>query len=90
MFYALVKDQSRAASPSGSITANIASTIAVVLAATAALSWLAIGGIRYLPVLYVNVAQQTLFASYVDIFLWALNIATFLLLLVRRRTVLDF
>jgi signal transduction histidine kinase len=35
-------------------------------------------------------AQQTEFASHIDIFLWSINIAAFLLLLVRGRTVLDF
>jgi signal transduction histidine kinase len=85
------KDETRAANlPRGSISANIATTIACVLAATAALSWLAIGGISYLPALYVNVAQQARLASYIDVLLWALNIATFVLLFVRRRTILDF
>jgi len=36
------------------------------------------------------VVRQTLFASYIDIFLWAVNIVTFVSLFVRRRTVLDF
>jgi signal transduction histidine kinase len=91
IFYALSKDESGAAGLSReSISVNIVGTITCVLAATAALSWLVIGGISYLPDLYVNVARQTHFASYIDIFLWALNIATFVLIFVRRRTVLDF
>ena len=91
LLYALTKDEGVAANlTSGSIGRNIASTIACVLAATAALTWLAVDGIKYLPNLYLNLAQQTLFASYVDILLWAVNIIAFALLFVRRRTVLDF
>ena len=91
VLYALTKDKGVAANlTGGSIGRNIASTIAYVLAATAALTWLVVDGFKYLPNLYVNLAQQTLLASYVDIFLWAVNIITFVLLFVRRRTVLDF
>jgi signal transduction histidine kinase len=91
LLYALTKDEGVAANlTSGSIGRNIASTIACVLAATAALTWLVVDGIKYLPNLYLNLAQQTLFASYVDILLWAVNIIAFALLFVRRRTVLDF
>jgi signal transduction histidine kinase len=91
LLYALTKDEGVAANlTSGSIGRHIASTIACVLAATAALTWLVVDGFKYLPNLYVNLAQQTLFASYVDIFLWAVNIITFVLLFARRRTVLDF
>jgi signal transduction histidine kinase len=91
LLYALTKDEAVAANlTSGSKGRNIASTIACVLAATAALTWLVVDGIKYLPNLYLNLAQQTLFASYVDILLWAVNIIAFALLFVRRRTVLDF
>jgi signal transduction histidine kinase len=91
MLYALLKDEDVTTNlPRRSIGFNIASTILGTLAATAALTWLAANGIKYLPTLYVNLVQQTLFASYIDIFLWALNIMTFVVLFVRRRTVLDF
>jgi hypothetical protein len=91
ILYALSKDKGVTTNPpSGSIGANITGTIACVLAATAALTWLAADGVKYLPSLYVNVVRQTLFASYIDIFLWAVNIVTFVSLFVRRRTVLDF
>jgi len=91
MLYALLKDEDVTANlPRRSIGFNIASTIVGTLAATAALTWLAANGIKYLPTLYVNLVQQTLFASYIDISLWALNIMTFVVLFVRRRTVLDF
>ncbi|MGC2074925.1 MAG: MASE4 domain-containing protein, partial [Xanthobacteraceae bacterium] len=91
MLYALLKDEGVTTNlPPRSIGFNIASTIACVLAATAALTWLTVDGFKYLPTLYVNLVQQTLFASYVDIFLWAINIVTIVVLFVRRRTVLDF
>jgi len=88
VLYAVAKDGKRVVA--GSITTHIVSTIAVVIAATAALSWLAIEGASYLPPLYVNATQQTLIARYFNFFLWALNVTTFVLLFVRRRTVLDF
>jgi signal transduction histidine kinase len=91
ILYALSKDKGVTTNlPGGSIGVNIAGTIACVLAATAALTWLVSDGVKYLPSLYVNVVQQTLFASYIDIFLWAVNIVTFVSLFFRRRTVLDF
>jgi hypothetical protein len=51
--------------------------------AVAALTWLVADGVHYLPTLYVNMVQQTEFASHIDIFLWSINIAA------RGRTVLD-
>jgi signal transduction histidine kinase len=91
MLYALSKDNVVATDlPSRSIGINIANTIACVLAAIAALTWLVVDGVKYLPTLYLNLVQQTLFASYVDIFLWAVNILSLVSLFVRRRTVLDF
>jgi hypothetical protein len=91
MVYAASKDHGIATKLAReSIGINIASTIACVLVATAALTWLVVAGLKYPPNLYVNLVRQTQFASYVDIFLWAVNIATFVLLFVRRRTVLDF
>jgi len=91
MLYALLKDEGVTINlPPRSIGFNIAGTIACVLAAAAVLTWLALDGFKYLPSLYVNLVQQTLFASYIDIFLWAINIVTIVVLFVRRRTVLDF
>ncbi|MGA7786614.1 MAG: ATP-binding protein [Xanthobacteraceae bacterium] len=89
--YVLLKDTSdTAASPSaGSTGLAIASAIACVLVATAGLTWLAIDGTRYLPALYLNALQQTPFANNINIFLWTVNVAAFVLLLARRRTILD-
>src|SRR5262249_60674119 len=56
---------------------------------TAALTWLAVDGVRYLPAMYLNTLQQTSFAGQINIFLWAINLTAFVLLFIRRRTVLD-
>jgi signal transduction histidine kinase len=91
MLYAVLKDNDATTNLlPRSIGFNIAGSIVCTLAATAALTWLAVGGIKYLPALYVNLVQQNLFASYIDIFLWTVNIVTFVLLFVRSSTVLDF
>jgi signal transduction histidine kinase len=91
MVYTLAKDKNGVSGlTSKSVTVNIASSIACVAITTAALTWLAADGTRYLPALYVDMVQQTQFASHIDIVLWAINIMAFVLLLVRRRTVLDY
>jgi signal transduction histidine kinase len=88
--YALSKDRRDVARLSGrSIAANLAVTITFVLVTTAALTWLAVDGATYLPALYLNTLQQTPSAINVNIFLWAVNLAAFVLLFVRRRTILD-
>jgi signal transduction histidine kinase len=88
--YALSKDGSDVGRLSGrSIAVNLAVTIAFVLVTTAALTWLAVDGATYLPALYFNTLQQTPSANKVNIFLWAVNVGAFVLLFVRRRTILD-
>ena len=88
--YALSKDEGKEADLSGrSIGVGIVGTIAFVLTATAALTWLAVDGVRYLPAMYLNTRQQTPFAEQINIFLWAINLTAFVLLFIRRRTVLD-
>jgi signal transduction histidine kinase len=88
--YVLLKDRGDAASLSGGSTAiTIAGTIVCVLAAAAGLTWLATHGTRYLPAIYLNSAEQTPYGAAVNISLWAVNITAFVILFVRRRTVLD-
>jgi signal transduction histidine kinase len=88
--YALSKDGGEVADLSrGSIGVSIVGTIAFVLTATATLTWLAADGVRYLPAMYLNTLQQTPLARHVNIFLWAINLTAFVLLFIRRRTVLD-
>jgi signal transduction histidine kinase len=73
----------------GSIRVTITRTLACVLAAVAGLTWLATHATEYLPVLYLNAVEQTPFVAKFNLFLWVMNITAFVLLFVRRRTVLD-
>jgi signal transduction histidine kinase len=85
--YVLSKDRGDTAGLSGGSTATtIAGTMVCVLAAAAGLTWLATHGTRYLPAIYLNAAP---FGAAVNISLWAANITAFVILFVRRRTVLD-
>ena len=88
--YALLKDADETASVSHVSTATtIAVALACTLAATAALTWLVTAGAGYLPTTYVGTIQQTQFAHNLNVFLWLLSVVAFVLLLFRRRTVLD-
>jgi hypothetical protein len=90
MAYVLSKDRGDTASLSGGSTAiTITGTIVCALAAAAGLTWLATHGTRYLPALYLNATEQTPFGATVNTSLWAVNITAFVMLFVRRRTVLD-
>jgi signal transduction histidine kinase len=89
IIYALSKDRRDVGRLSGrSIVVNLGVTITFVLVTTTALTWL-VNGATYLPALYFNTLQQTPAANNVNIFLFAVNVAAFVLLFVRRRTVLD-
>ena len=88
--YALSKDRRDVGRlPGRSIALNLAVTITFVLVTTAALIWLAVDGATYLPALFINTVQQTPASNTVNIFLAAVNLAAFVLLFVRRRTILD-
>jgi len=67
----------------------IAGTIACVVAATAGLTWLATAGVGYLPSIYQSPGILTPFAMHLAPFLLLLNVATLVLLFVRRHTILD-
>jgi signal transduction histidine kinase len=60
-----------------------------VLAVAAGLTWLATHATQYLPALYLKPVEQTPFGANINLFLWAMNITAFVLLFVRRRTILD-
>ena len=61
-----------------------------MLVGTALLTWLATAGTGNLPSLYLSTNnRQTAVASNGNVFLWVLSIAAVVLLLVRRRTILD-
>jgi signal transduction histidine kinase len=88
--YALSKDVDGARGPVvGSTAVTIGFTIACILGVTAGLTWIASETAGYFPILYVGVTQQQPFARGLDLFLLSLNIATLLILFVRRRTILD-
>jgi signal transduction histidine kinase len=89
--YALLKDADEAArmSAKSSSATTIGVTIACILGVTAGLTWIMTAGAGYLPNLYIGVTRQTAFASGMDAFLWILSGVAFVLLFVRRRTILD-
>lgn len=89
LVYALSKDVSATVTRSiRSVWADIGITAACVVVATAALTWVAISGIDYLPLL-----QQSGHRTYLQIQLSAvravLNVTAFAVVFVRRRTILD-
>ena len=88
--YVFTKDLGAAGPPSrGSRRVTIISILACVLAAVAGLTSLATHATQYLPALYLNAVAQTPFGANINLFLWAMNITAFVLLFVRRRTILD-
>ena len=91
LFYALSKDGNRSSALSrGSTRIKVGVTIALALAAVAALSWVVTSGVRYLPQFYSdNVTLQTRLGNQVNLALCALAALALLVLFVRRRSVLD-
>jgi signal transduction histidine kinase len=90
ILYVLTKGSGAAVRLStGSTRVTIISTLVCVLAATAGLTWLATHATQYLPALYLNAVEQTPFGANINLLLWAMNITAFVLLFVRRRTILD-
>jgi signal transduction histidine kinase len=86
--YVLTKD-SGARLSKGSAASIIFKTLACVLAVAAGLTWLVTHATQYLPAVYINAVEQTPFGANINLFLWAMNITAFVLLFVRRRTILD-
>ena len=64
-------------------------TIACALAVTAGLTWLGTAGNGHLPSLYIGTTQQAFFNQYLAGALWLLNATAIVLLLARKRTILD-
>ena len=89
--YALSKDVNQTAIASGeSISSSIALTIACVFALIAGLTLLIILGAAYLPILYTGgVTQQTLAANIVNALMWLTGVLALVVLLFRRRSILD-
>ena len=90
ILYVLTKDSGAAVRLSnGSAGATITKTLACVLVIASGLTWLATHATQYLPAVYLNAIEQTPFGANINLFLWAWNVTAFVLLLVRRRTILD-
>jgi signal transduction histidine kinase len=89
--YVLLKDanaptnQLRKFEPVGAIVI----TIACALAVTAGLTWVGTAGNGYLPSLYVGTTQQASSNQYLAAALWSLNVMALVLLLARKRSILD-
>jgi two-component sensor histidine kinase len=87
--YALSKDAGAAVNRSlRSIWVDIGVIVACVVVVTAALTWVAASGLEYLPPLQQS-GHRTSFALKVSAVRALLNVAAFVVLFVRRRTILD-
>jgi len=87
--YALAKDAGAVVNRSiRSIWIDIGVTVACVVIATAALTWAATSGIEYLPVLQQR-GHRTFLQLQVSAARAVLNAVAFVVLFVRRRTILD-
>jgi two-component sensor histidine kinase len=87
--YALSKDAGAAFNRSiRSIRVDIGVSLACVVAATAALTWVAVSGLEYLPLLHQS-GHRTSFAIQVAAARTLLNVIAFVVLFIRRRTILD-
>lgn len=90
LIYALLKDRDEMPSDAArSPLATIAATIGGVLAAAAALTFMAAAVPASLPTLYEDTTRQTAWANAANVYLWVLNNAALIVLFLRRRTVLD-
>jgi signal transduction histidine kinase len=89
LIYALLKN--RPASDSGkSFVVTIATTVACVVIAFAALSWIAMAGTNYLPSIYVGGdTQQTLLANLLNLYMWLWGFTALAVLFLRRSSILD-
>jgi signal transduction histidine kinase len=90
MFYILCKDADdgdRALIGSSFVT--IAITIGCLFAVVGGLVWLAAAGASHLPTLYIGETIQTPVANIMDTFLVSFSVVVLLLLVFRRRTILD-
>ncbi len=90
LIYALSKDREEtSADPARSPITTIAATVGGVLAATAALTFIASAVPAFLPALYHDTTQQTAWANAANVYLWLLNNVALVTLFLRRRTILD-
>jgi hypothetical protein len=86
----LSKDKSPSLGASARPGVIIGVTVACTLAVIAVLTLIATAGIDYLPDLYRGgVTEQTLFANYINIFMWLWGATALVVVFMRRRVVLD-
>ena len=91
LVYALSKDTVESGNTARlSPRANIAITVAGVLATIAVLTWIVTTKTEYIPIFYTNdVNVQTRFGNQVNFALWLWGVTALTVLFARRRTVLD-
>jgi hypothetical protein len=92
LVYALSKDAGAAVTRSiRSVWVDIGITVACVVVATAALTWVAISGIGYLPALQQSgqSGHRTYFQIRLSAVRAVLNVTAFVVLFLRRRSILD-
>jgi signal transduction histidine kinase len=91
LVYAVSKDAIGVATlPNRSTMTSIGITIACVVAVIAGLTWIVTAKVDYLPSLYsANVTLQTQFANRINLVLWLWDATVLVVLLSRRRTILD-
>ena len=89
--YALSKDTIGVGKlPGRSTTATIIITVACVVAVTAGLTWIVTAKTEYLPVLFTtDVRFQTRLGNQINVALWLWGATALIVLLFRRRTILD-
>jgi signal transduction histidine kinase len=91
LVYALLKDPTGAARISARSTATaILVTVACVITAIAGLTWIVTAKAEYLPSFYTtDVRLQTRFGNQINLALWLWGSTALVMLLFRRRTILD-
>jgi signal transduction histidine kinase len=91
LVYAVSKDAIGVATlPNRSTMTSIGITIVCVVAVIAGLTWIVTAKVDYLPSLYsANVTLQTRFAIRINLVLWLWDATALVVLLSRRRTILD-
>jgi signal transduction histidine kinase len=89
LIYTLTNDVRKATTSAGTASATIAITVACVIAAIAGLTWIVTSKAEYLPSFYTDVRVQTPLGNQANVALLLWSAAVFVVLLFRRRTILD-
>ena len=90
LIYALCKEGTATARPNTPVAANIAITIACVLAAITVLTWIVTTKTEYIPSFYTtDIKLQTRFGNQVNLALWLWGATALAVLFVPETTILD-